>query len=210
MITISTVSTGGPTTYRPDDKTGRQAGSFANLMRQQETQNPGRGNAAVQAFNLQTFGPTIGAAVNAQGYVAIDQIRARHEEKLAAFTTELGNLFRDEGIATTPPPILEVDKAGTVTVVNEHPDKAKINALFVDRADLRRSFANLQSDATVIAAYDRTNGDSLRRPDWRVTFDGDRMRLELTGEGVGRFAWAGGAQEAQPELVANKADNPAR
>lgn len=203
MITINLVGAGSPTTVRLDDKTGQQAGGFANLLRRAETQMPGRGDAAVQAFNIRTFGPTIGAAVNAQGYVAIDQIRIAYEEKLAGFKTELGNLFRDEEIKTTPAPMLEIDKKGKVTVINDHPDKKKIEKLFAEHGDLAQRFASLQSDATVIQAYDKSA--DKRSVDWRLIFDGERMRLESSSDAAGRFAWSSAGQST-PEGAARAGD----
>jgi hypothetical protein len=194
MINLNLVGN-GLTSYRPDGQTTPTSGSFAAMLKQQNT-SAGKGiSPTVQAANIQTFGDSIGAAVNTQGYVAIDQIRTGYQEKLAAFQDKLGNLFRDEHIATEPAPKLQINKEGKVEVVGEHPDKARIEALFAERPDLRQQFASLSSDAVILQAYDssKTKAASLN---WAFTFDSARMQVELSQTSEGRLGWTSTADKA--------------
>lgn len=63
----------------------------------------------------------------------------------AAFAAEVGKLFRQHGISVPPEVVLGNDAQGRITVMNDHPDKARIETLFADDFDLHNHYMQLAS-----------------------------------------------------------------
>ena len=74
------------------------------------------------------------------------------EAASAAFNDRLGSLFRAAGIDTAQPIDLRSDSQGHVRVVNDHPDKEKIEALFADDPELANQFRGLSAMAALLKA----------------------------------------------------------
>ncbi|MBC9073048.1 hypothetical protein IAI53_13815 [Thauera sp. CAU 1555] len=87
----------------------------------------------------------------------------------ADFAADLGKLFRSAGISVPPDPVLSMDFAGKVVVANDHPDKDRIEQLFVDKPEMRDRFAELSAAHSLqravegyddfVAAYERLQGN---------------------------------------------------
>lgn len=87
----------------------------------------------------------------------------------ADFAAELGGRFRSAGIRVPPEPVLTSDYAGKVVVANDHPDKARIEALFESDFELSNRFRKLAAGHHLqravenyddfVAAYDRLQGN---------------------------------------------------
>lgn len=87
----------------------------------------------------------------------------------ADFAADLGKLFRSAGISVPPDPVLSTDFAGKVVVANDHPDKDRIEQLFVDKPEMRDRFAELSAAHSLqravegyddfVAAYERLQGN---------------------------------------------------
>jgi hypothetical protein len=82
------------------------------------------------------------------------EVLGSFEESLAAFGGELGNKFQAAGIDTSEPIDLSVDANGQVRVTNDHPDKAKIEAIFADDADFAKRFRGLSAAAEIQKAVE--------------------------------------------------------
>lgn len=70
----------------------------------------------------------------------------------ASFADEVGKKFREAGIQVPPNPILGNDFAGYVQVVNNHPDKGKIEQLFKENPELRDQFAKISAQSSLLRA----------------------------------------------------------
>ena len=76
------------------------------------------------------------------------------QARSAEFQGELGNRFRAAGIDTTRPIELTVDSTGQVRVANDHPDKAKIEALFAGDTELSNEFRRLSASYSLMKAVE--------------------------------------------------------
>lgn len=63
----------------------------------------------------------------------------------ADFAADLNDLFRRNGISVPPEVMLGSDSTGHVKVSGEHPDKARIEALFEADFDLRNRYGEIAS-----------------------------------------------------------------
>ncbi len=77
------------------------------------------------------------------------------EAATAAFNDRLGNLFRAAGIDTARPIDLRSDSQGRIRVTNDHPDKAKVEALFAEGPELANQFRGLSGMAALLRAVEQ-------------------------------------------------------
>lgn len=87
----------------------------------------------------------------------------------AEFAADMGKLFRQHGISVPPEAVLGNDAMGRITVMNDHPDKARIESLFANDFDLHNRYMQLASAHQLqravegyddfVAEYDRLQGD---------------------------------------------------
>lgn len=87
----------------------------------------------------------------------------------AEFAADVGKLFRQNGISVPPEAVFGNDLAGRITVMNEHPDKARIESLFADDFELRNRYMQLAAGHQLqravegydefVADYQRLQGD---------------------------------------------------
>ncbi len=73
----------------------------------------------------------------------------------AAFHRDLGNKFLMAGIDTKRPITLAVDFQGQVKVKGDHPDKAKIEAMFNNDSELSNRFRRLSAASTLQKAVEQ-------------------------------------------------------
>jgi hypothetical protein len=70
--------------------------------------------------------------------------------EMILFSEELGNVFREAGIRVPPDLVLGNDLREGIRVINDHPDKEKIEALFRDQPHLRDRFTQISSQAGMV------------------------------------------------------------
>lgn len=70
----------------------------------------------------------------------------------ASFAADVGKKFREAGIRVPPDPVLGNDFQGYVRVVNEHPNKDKIEQLFKDNPDLQQRYVRISSGSSLLRA----------------------------------------------------------
>lgn len=76
------------------------------------------------------------------------------QAKSAAFNADLGKRFQAAGINTDQPINLFTDFQGQVKLRGDHPDKAKIEALFANDAELSNQFRHLSAASTLHKAVE--------------------------------------------------------
>lgn len=74
--------------------------------------------------------------------------------KIADFSSKVGKMFRDNGISVPPEAVLTSDGEGYVRVAGDHPDKAKIEAMFKDNPELRNQFAEISANSSLQRAVE--------------------------------------------------------
>ncbi len=74
--------------------------------------------------------------------------------KIVDFSSEVGKMFRDNGISVPPEAVLTSDGEGYVRVTGDHPEKAKIEALFKDNPELRNQFAEISANSSLQRAVE--------------------------------------------------------
>ncbi|MCC6695311.1 MAG: hypothetical protein IT365_06750 [Candidatus Hydrogenedentes bacterium] len=80
-------------------------------------------------------------------------LAARLEEEIAKFREELTSLFEQLPIDNLPELVLGTDSEGNVTVMNDHPDKEQIDALFKAHPMLSNAFSRLAVNASLVRTY---------------------------------------------------------
>jgi len=85
----------------------------------------------------------------------VEAARQWMTSEVASFAAEVGKKFRDEGIRTSPEPMLAVGSDGQVTVVNNQPDRMQIERLFANDAELTRRFSTLAAAAETVQTADK-------------------------------------------------------
>jgi len=90
------------------------------------------------------------AAIDTAGLMAT--LAAQSQAKVAALATELGNLFSQHGIDTSLEVVLQTDAQGQVVVANDHPDKARIEALLARDPALTARFTQLGAAVEALCA----------------------------------------------------------
>ena len=85
----------------------------------------------------------------------VEAARQWMSSEVASFAAEVGKKFRDEGIRTSPEPMLAVGSDGQVTVVNNQPDRMQIERLFANDAELTRRFSTLAAAAETVQTADK-------------------------------------------------------
>ena len=90
-------------------------------------------------------------------------------EDTARFAADVRKKFSDARIQVPPNPILGSDFHGHVRVVNQHPDKDKIEQLFKDNPELQQQYAKISAFSSLFRAsehytqfaaeYDRLKND---------------------------------------------------
>lgn len=85
------------------------------------------------------------------GVITGAEMRMAFNEAKAAYQDRLQAALSAAGIQTSGPLSLQVDAAGRVVVAGEHPDKARIEALFAEDDRLANSFRETLSLAEMIA-----------------------------------------------------------
>ncbi len=114
----------------------------------------------------------------------------------AEFAAEAGRQFRAAGIAIPPEPVLGMDRMGKVVVANEHPDKARIEQLFVDTPALRDRFAELSAAHQLqravtgydefVGAYERLQGNPAAQAALvreRIAHNNAQFFMRMDGDG---------------------------
>lgn len=74
--------------------------------------------------------------------------------KSAAFNAELGKRFQAAGIDTDKPIELITNNQGQVRLANDHPDKAKIEALFDNDSELSNQYRHLSAASSLHKAVE--------------------------------------------------------
>ena len=72
----------------------------------------------------------------------------------ASFAADVRKKFIGAGVQVPPNPILSSDFQGHVRVVNDHPDKDKIEQLFKDNPELQQRYAKISAMSGVFRASD--------------------------------------------------------
>ena len=80
-------------------------------------------------------------------------LAARLEEEIAKFKEEVTSLFEQLPIDNLPELVLGTDSDGNVTVMNDHPDKEQIDALFKAHPALSDAFSRLAVNASMVRTY---------------------------------------------------------
>lgn len=89
-----------------------------------------------------------------QHAVYVEDVRAEYQELLGTFDDRLQDLLREEGIEIGDGFQLQTDAEGRVRVVDDHPQREKIEQLFEKHPDLRDQFARLSSQGSFLRAAD--------------------------------------------------------
>lgn len=118
----------------------------------------------------------------------------------ADFAADLGKMFRAAGISVPPEPMLTSDLAGRVVVANDHPDKARIEAMFEDAPDMRNRFAELSGAHSLqravenyddfVAAYERLQGNPQAQAalvEQRIARNDAQFYMRIGSEGAEPF-----------------------
>lgn len=80
----------------------------------------------------------------------IQNLIAQYDAALSDLRSQIGGAFSNSLIDTAHELVLTMDGDGNVTVANDHPDKAQIDAVFAAHPMLRYGFARLASNASMI------------------------------------------------------------
>lgn len=128
---------------------------------------------------------------------------AAAKEEFAAGAAEK---FRQAGIRVPPEPVLTPDGMGYVSVANDHPDKARIEQLFHEDAQLRDQFAKVASGENLLhaaqgyeeyaARYAALQGNPTAQAalvDARIAYNSQNFYITLKGDG-GTETFFGGLQ----------------
>jgi hypothetical protein len=86
------------------------------------------------------------------GSISTVTITTQTEQLEAQFTARLNSLFAEHGIDTSVPIELRSDTHGRIRVVGDHPDAAKIEALFADSFELQQTFTRISSAQSLLRA----------------------------------------------------------
>lgn len=118
----------------------------------------------------------------------------------AEFAADIGKLFRHNGISVPPEAVLGNDSTGRIRVINDHPDKARIERLFADDFDVRNRYMQLASAhrlqravegyAGFVAEYQRLEGDVRAQAalvDARIARNADPFHLAIGPQGATAF-----------------------
>jgi hypothetical protein len=112
----------------------------------------------------------------------IEQLRQQTQSAKQNFLKLMNQKLREAGIDPSVAINLQTDSQGNVSVTNDHPDKAMIEALFGEDPDLKQSLEQLSTSATALrdaqqpkAAAMGTNADqtlnlTLRGTDVEIAF----------------------------------------
>lgn len=79
---------------------------------------------------------------------------AELEKATADFAADVGKMFRAAGISVPPEVMLTSDYAGQVVVANNHPDKARIEAMFKDNPEMRDRYAEISAASSLQRAFE--------------------------------------------------------
>ncbi|MBN8625320.1 MAG: hypothetical protein J0M17_07515 [Planctomycetes bacterium] len=107
--------------------------------------------------------------------IQVGDIRKEYEQNLAGLQSRLTLEFAKAGIDTSNVFQLQTDPSGRVVVAGNHPQKEKIEQMFVDNPGLRDDFVKVNAQA-----------DWLRAADEAMAFQ--RAYAENPEEAVKRFA----------------------
>ena len=143
------------------------------------------------------------------GVITGDEMRMELADAKAAYRNRLQEVLSANGIDPSQPLGLTSDAQGQVRVVGDHPDKARIEALFAEDATLTQAFHRASSIANMLAhaeeaiafhqAYDQDPQAAVARYAYLFNtslsttmthrWGADGLELDFASERVFRPAW---------------------
>lgn len=134
------------------------ASSFAAALAQAESAAPAAevASAAAPASSLKNKGLPPLFKYADDGIITGDEMRMELNDAKADYRRRLSAAIADQGIDTSVPVKLQSDREGRIRVVGDHPDKARIEQLFVDDPALRNAYQRMASIAHMLSTVEET------------------------------------------------------
>lgn len=129
--------------------TSPPASSFAAALAQAAGEAPAEPAAPPAASMKQKGLPPLFKYAD-DGMITGDEMRMELNDAKADYRRRLSAAIADRGIDTSVPLRLQTDTAGHVRVVGDHPDKARVEALFAEDPALRNAFQRMNSIAHML------------------------------------------------------------
>ncbi len=126
----------------------RTVSSAANSMFSVAKSMGSKKTSATQASDATSFSSEAKRLNQSKAAESVLPSSSSTQANLAAFSTELRKVFSENGIDTTQEIDLKTNELGKIEAANDHPDKAKIEALFEENPELAAQFQQLSSSAT--------------------------------------------------------------
>lgn len=98
-----------------------------------------------------------GSANGTSSGISLDTFQAVADQAFANIQAKLTKLFADKGIDTSKEIKLQVGADGQITVAGDHPQKAQIEQLFKDDANLRDDYIKFTAFSELAAAGQEAN-----------------------------------------------------